>query len=39
VSPEVVEYPDLKQLTAQSRLPSQSSDRLFVIHDVKDEEA
>jgi hypothetical protein len=31
VSPEVVEYPDLKQLTAQSRHD------LFVIHDVKEE--
>jgi uncharacterized cupin superfamily protein len=39
VSPEVVEYPDLKQLTAQSRLPSQTGERLFVIHDVKQEEA
>jgi uncharacterized cupin superfamily protein len=39
VSPEVVEYPDLKQLTAQSRLPSQGGGRLFVIHDVTNEEA
>ena len=31
VSPEVVEYPDLKQLTAQSK------HNLFVIHDVKEE--
>ena len=31
VSPEVVEYPDLKQLTAQSK------HGLFVIHDVKEE--
>ena len=30
-SPEVVEYPDLKQLTAQSK------HGLFVIHDVKEE--
>ena len=30
VSPEVVEYPDLKQLTAQSK------HGLFVIHDVKE---
>ena len=37
-SPEVVEYPDLKQLTAQSRLDSQSGKRLFVIHDVGEEE-
>jgi len=39
VSPEVVEYPDLKQLTAQSRLPSQHGKPLFVIHDVGNEEA
>jgi uncharacterized cupin superfamily protein len=39
VSPEVVEYPDLKQLTAQSRLPSQTGERLFVIHDVTEQEA
>ena len=39
VSPEVVEYPDLKQLTAQSRFPSQTGARLFVIHDVSEEEA
>jgi uncharacterized cupin superfamily protein len=39
VSPEVVEYPDLKQLTAQSRHASQDGERLFVIHDVKHEEA
>jgi len=38
-SPEVVEYPDLRQLTAQSRLASQTGDGLFVIHDVKQEEA
>jgi uncharacterized cupin superfamily protein len=31
ISPEVVEYPDLKQLTAQSK------HGLFVIHDVKEE--
>jgi uncharacterized cupin superfamily protein len=31
VSPEVVEYPDLKQLTAQS------THGLFVIHDVKED--
>jgi uncharacterized cupin superfamily protein len=31
VSPEVVEYPDLKKLTAQSK------HGLFVIHDVKEE--
>jgi uncharacterized cupin superfamily protein len=31
VSPEVVEYPDLKQVTAQSK------HGLFVIHDLKEE--
>jgi uncharacterized cupin superfamily protein len=38
VSPEVVEYPDLKQLTAQSRHNSQTGGRLFVIHDVRERE-
>ena len=33
-SPEVVEYPDLGQLTAQSRFPSQTGEGLFVIHDL-----
>ena len=33
-SPEVVEYPDLGQLTAQSRLPSQAGDQLFAIHQL-----
>ena len=37
-SPEVVEYPDLGQLTAQSRLSSQKGDRLFVIHTLQEEE-
>ena len=37
VSPEVVEYPDLGQLTAQSRLPAHDGGRLFVIHTVKEE--
>jgi uncharacterized cupin superfamily protein len=37
VSPEVVEYPDLKQLTAQSQHDSMSGTQLFVIHDVKEE--
>ena len=35
--PEVVEYPDLKQLTAQSRHDSMTGERLFVIHDVKED--
>ena len=33
-SPEVVEYPDLKQLTAQARTASQTGERLWLIHDV-----
>jgi uncharacterized cupin superfamily protein len=37
VSPEVVEYPDLKPLTAHSRHDSMTGNRLFVIHDVKEE--
>jgi uncharacterized cupin superfamily protein len=36
-SPEVVEYPDLGQLTAQSRLDSQRGERLFVIHTLEEE--
>ena len=32
VSPEVAEYPDLGQVTAQSRHPSQNGEPLFVIH-------
>lgn len=32
VSPEVVEYPDLGQLTAQSRHADQTGEPLFVIH-------
>jgi uncharacterized cupin superfamily protein len=38
-SPEVVEYPDLKQLTAQSRFPSKTGGQpLFVVHDVSEQE-
>jgi len=37
VSPEVVEYPDLKQVTAQSKLASASGGQLFLIHDVEEE--
>ena len=33
-SPEVVEYPDLKQITAQARTGSQTGDRLWLVHDV-----
>jgi uncharacterized cupin superfamily protein len=36
VSPEVVEYPDLGQLTAQSREPNHKGDQLFIIHTVED---
>lgn len=34
-SPEVVEYPDLGQITAQARTHSQTGDRLWLIHDVR----
>ncbi len=34
-SPEVVEYPDLRQITAQARTGSQTGDRLWLVHDVK----
>jgi uncharacterized cupin superfamily protein len=34
VSPEVAEYPDLKQITAQARTGSQTGDRLWLLHDV-----
>jgi uncharacterized cupin superfamily protein len=34
VSPEVVEYPDLKQITAQASTESQTGERLWLIHDV-----
>jgi uncharacterized cupin superfamily protein len=33
-SPEVVEYPDLKQITAQAFTSSQTGERLFLVHDV-----
>jgi uncharacterized cupin superfamily protein len=32
--PEVVEYPDLKQITAQARTGSQTGEPLWLIHDV-----
>jgi uncharacterized cupin superfamily protein len=35
VSPEVVEYPDLKQITAQARTDSQTGERLWMIHDLE----
>ncbi len=34
VSPEVVEYPDLRQITAQGRNSSMTGERLWLIHDV-----
>jgi len=34
-SPEVVEYPDLKKITAQARTGSQTGERLWLIHDVE----
>ena len=34
-SPEVAEYPDLKQITAQARTLSQTGKQLWLIHDVE----
>jgi uncharacterized cupin superfamily protein len=36
VSPEVVEYPDLGKVTAQSREPNQKGEPLFVIHTLEE---
>jgi uncharacterized cupin superfamily protein len=33
-SPEVVEYPELRQITAQARTGSQTGERLWLIHDA-----
>ena len=33
-SPEVVEYPDLGQITAQARTGSQTGDQLWLVYDV-----
>ena len=33
-SPEVAEYPDLGQITAQAQTGSQTGERLWLIHDV-----
>jgi uncharacterized cupin superfamily protein len=38
-SPEVAEYPDLGQITAQARTDSQTGERLWLIHDVKKTDA
>jgi uncharacterized cupin superfamily protein len=35
-SPEVVEYPDLRQVTAQAGTRSMLGERLFLIHDVEE---
>lgn len=37
-SPEVVEYPDLGQITAQAGTGSQTGERLWLIYDVPSEE-
>jgi uncharacterized cupin superfamily protein len=34
-SPEVAEYPDLRQLTVQARTASQTGEQLWLIHDVE----
>jgi uncharacterized cupin superfamily protein len=34
-SPEVAEYPDLKQITAQARTSSQTGEQLWLIHDLE----
>jgi uncharacterized cupin superfamily protein len=34
-TPEVAEYPDLKQITAQARTGSQTGEQLWLIHDVE----
>jgi hypothetical protein len=39
VSPEVAEYPDHKQITAQARTGSQTGERLWVIHSVESEDS
>jgi uncharacterized cupin superfamily protein len=35
VSPEVVEYPDLKQITAQARTGSETGERLWFVHELE----
>jgi uncharacterized cupin superfamily protein len=35
-SPEVAEYPDLGQITAQARTASQTGERLWLIHEVSE---
>ena len=36
VSPEVAEYPDLHQITAQAQTGSQTGERLWLIHDLSE---
>jgi uncharacterized cupin superfamily protein len=36
-SPEVAEYPELRQITAQARTGSMTGERLWLIHDVAPE--
>jgi hypothetical protein len=36
-SPEVAEYPDLCQITAQARTGSQTGERLWFVYDVPSE--
>jgi hypothetical protein len=36
--PEVVEYPDLRRITAQARQGSLTGERLWLIHDVDPKE-
>jgi hypothetical protein len=38
VSPEVVEYPDTRQITAQGRHASQTGEPLWLIHGLDSEE-
>ncbi|HEX6664528.1 MAG TPA: cupin domain-containing protein [Gaiellaceae bacterium] len=38
VSPEVAEYPDVRKVTAQARTGSLTGERLWLIHDVDEEE-
>jgi uncharacterized cupin superfamily protein len=35
VMPEVVEYPELRQITAQARTASQTGERLWLVHDIE----
>jgi uncharacterized cupin superfamily protein len=37
-SPEVAEYPDHKQITAQAFTASQTGERLWIVHDVDQDE-